>query len=135
MFCAPMPWTSSSAIDTETTGLKWWEDRLFGISIAVPEFSGYWDVRTNPAVIDWLNDLIREQRVGIWTNHNIKFDYHFLREAGVVLPPDRLDCTMVRAALINEHEPTYALDFLAPRQRVCYYFECASLAECLEDAA
>lgn len=101
------------AIDTETTGLKWWEDRLFGISIAVPQFSGYWDVRTNPAVIDWLNDLIRENRVGIWTNHNIKFDYHFLREAGVVLPPDRIDCTMVRAALINEHEPTYALDFLA----------------------
>lgn len=101
------------AIDTETTGLKWWEDRLFGISIAVPDFAGYWDVRTNPAVIEWLRDLIREDRVGIWTNHNIKFDYHFLREAGVVLPPDRLDCTMVRAALINEHEPTYALDFLA----------------------
>lgn len=101
------------AIDTETTGLKWWEDRLFGISIAVPDFAGYWDVRTNPAVLDWLRDLIREERVGIWTNHNIKFDYHFLREAGVVLPPDRLDCTMVRAALINEHEPTYALDFLA----------------------
>lgn len=101
------------AIDTETTGLKWWEDRLFGISIAVPEFSGYWDVRTNPGVIDWLRDLIREERVGIWTNHNMKFDYHFLREAGVVLPLDRLDCTMVRAALINEHEPTYALDFLA----------------------
>lgn len=101
------------AIDTETTGLKWWTDKLFGISIAIPGFAGYWDVRTNPRVIDWLNDLVREQRVGIWTNHNIKFDYHFLREAGVVLPPDRLDCTMIRAALINEHEPTYALDFLA----------------------
>jgi len=100
------------AIDTETTGLHWWKDRLFGIAIAVPDFAGYWDVRTTPGVIQWLNDLIRENRVGTWTNHNMKFDYHFLREMGVVLPVDRIDCTMVRAALINEHEPTYALDFL-----------------------
>ena len=57
----PTEWT---LIDTETTGLNWWEDRLFGISIAAPDLSGYWDVRTNPAVLDWLRDLIREERVG-----------------------------------------------------------------------
>lgn len=102
-------------IDTETTGLKWWTDRVFGVSIALPgEESGhYWDVRETPQVIDWLRDLAREERVGVWVGHNLKFDYHFLREGGVLLPPDRLDCTMIRGALINEHEPTYALDFLA----------------------
>ena len=45
-------------IDTETTGLKWWSDKLFGISIALPEGPGYyWDVRTDPKVIDWLCSL------------------------------------------------------------------------------
>jgi len=100
-------------IDTETTGLKWWEDRAFGISIALPEFSGYWDIRTSPGVIEWLDDLIREKRVDTWVGHNMKFDVHFLREAGVAVPTEMTDCTMIRAALINEHEPTYALDFLA----------------------
>ena len=100
-------------IDTETTGLKWWADKLFGISIALPGFSGYWDVRSDPHVIKWLNDLIDEKRVDLWVGHNLKFDLHFLREAGVAIPLDRIDCTMTRAALISEHEPTYALDFLA----------------------
>lgn len=100
-------------IDTETTGLHWWKDKLFGVSVALPDFSWYWDVRTNPGVIDWLNDLIRTQSVDTWVGHNIKFDIHFLREAGVSIPLDRIDCTMVRAALISEHEPTYSLDFLA----------------------
>jgi len=102
-------------IDTETTGLKWWEDRVFGISIALPGEEGgyYWDVREEPRIVEWFNDLIREGRVGEWIGHNIKFDYHFLREGGVLLPPEQLDCTMIRAALINEHEPTYTLDFLA----------------------
>ena len=101
-------------IDTETTGLKWWEDRLFGISIALPDGDAmYWDVRTDPQVIQWLSDLIREDRVCIWVGHNLKFDLHFLRQAGVAIPTGNTDCTMIRAALINEHEPTYALDFLA----------------------
>jgi len=100
-------------IDTETTGLDWWRDKLFGISIAWDDQSAYWDVRQDPQVIQWLQDLIREERVGTWVGHNIKFDYHFLREAGVTLPPSRIDCTMIRGALINEHEPTFSLDFLA----------------------
>lgn len=100
-------------IDTETTGLDWWRDKLFGISIAWDDQSAYWDVRQDPQVIQWLQDLIREERVGTWVGHNIKFDYHFLREAGVTLPPERIDCTMIRGALINEHEPTFSLDFLA----------------------
>lgn len=101
-------------IDTETTGLKWWEDKLFGISIALPDGDGmYWDVRTAPGIVGWFRDLIKFGHVGVWVGHNLKFDIHFLREAGIEIPTDKIDCTMIRAALINEHEPTYALDFLA----------------------
>jgi DNA polymerase I-like protein with 3'-5' exonuclease and polymerase domains len=103
-----------AVIDVETTGLKWWGDKLFGIALQLPESEPfYWDVRVTPGVIPWLNDLIAREAVGTWANHHIKFDVHFLREAGVQLPMDRVDCTMIRAALINEHEPTYALDFVA----------------------
>jgi len=101
-------------IDTETTGLKWWKDSVFGVSLCTEdEGTWYFDVRTDPRSIDWLNDLIEKNPRTKWVGHNLKFDYHFLREAGVVLPEDRIDCTMIRAALINEHEPTYELDFLA----------------------
>ena len=100
-------------IDTETTGLNWWTDKVFGISVSLPDASTfYWDVRSTPQAVDWLNDLVHDNRVDLWVGHNLKFDYHFLREAGVLLPPDRLDCTMIRGALISEHEPSYSLDFL-----------------------
>jgi DNA polymerase-1 len=97
------------SIDTETTGLHWYEDEIFSISIAIPGRSWYWDIRDTPGVLNWLRDNAR-----LWTgrivNHNIKFDYHFLREKGIVLPEDRIECTLVRAALINEHEREYDLD-------------------------
>lgn len=102
------------AIDTETTGLAWHKDRVFGISITTEDMqSWYWDIREEPQVIQWLNDQIGGNPECMWVGHNLKFDFHFLRELGVMLPYDRIDCTMVRAALINEHEPTYELDFLA----------------------
>lgn len=101
-------------IDTETTGLFWWKDKVFGIALSTEDSATwYWDIRQKPEVVKWLNDLILSNPSCRWVGHNLKFDYHFLREAGVTLPEDRIDCTMIRAALINEHEPTYELDFLA----------------------
>ena len=103
-----------AVIDCETTGLQWWKDRVFGVSLLLPGAEPYyWDLRQTPTAVDFLRDLAQSPAITRWVNHNIKFDYHFLREVGIVLPEDRLHCTMVRAALINEHEPTYALDFLA----------------------
>lgn len=101
------------AVDTETTGLRWWADRIFGISIAAPDGnSWYWDVRKHPETLRWLADELPRCRHVV--NHNLKFDAHFLREAGVGLSigNDRLDCTMIRAALIDEHLLTYDLDAL-----------------------
>ncbi len=101
-------------VDVETTGLFWWKDKVFGIALSTEDSATwYWDIRSNPDSVKWLNNLIKDSPRCKWVGHNIKFDYHFLTEAGILLPADRIDCTMTRAALINEHEPTYELDFLA----------------------
>lgn len=92
--------------DTETTGLHWYRDRMFGLALAAWDgeriVSHYWDVREKPRIIEAVNAELRHcKRV---VNHNMKFDSHFLREAGIEVPLDRIECTSVRAALINEHE-------------------------------
>lgn len=98
-------------IDVETTGLKWWRDKIFGVAASAPDGSSwYWDVREQPNVLAWLAEEL--PKCPLIVNHNIKYDAHFLREAGVQLPMDRIDCTMIRAALIDEHLLTYDLDSL-----------------------
>jgi len=99
------------AYDLETTGLTWWQDKIFGVALSTPEQDHYWDVRREPEVIDWLREEM--PRVRKVVNHHIKFDWHFSREAGIILPNDRTECTMIRAALIDEHRLTYDLDSVA----------------------
>lgn len=103
------------APDVETTGLHWYTDKVFGIALAALQDDGrvvsdYFDIREKPRVVEV---LARElPRCKLVVNHHIKFDAHFLRETGIQLPMDRLGCTSVRAALINEHEPSFSLDAL-----------------------
>ena len=104
-------------IDVETTGLHWYRDEMFGVALAVHDgeriSSNYWDIRDNPRIVPLLRDKMpRCKRV---VNHNIKFDALFLLNHGIGLPADRIDCTMVRAALINEHEPHFSLDALCKK--------------------
>lgn len=96
------------APDTETTGKHWYRDKMFGIAVAACDpkaqimAAGYWDVRDQPQVLTALKrELPRCKRI---VNHNMKFDAHFLENEGIVLPGDRIECTVVRAALINENE-------------------------------
>lgn len=101
------------ALDSETTGLKWWTDDIFGFSVSVGDRDYYWDVRDEPHSLDWLADsLPAVKRVYA---HNLKFDTHFFRESGVELPTEKCVCTLVRAALIDEHLPTYNLDFVGKK--------------------
>jgi len=105
------------APDVETTGLHWYRDSTFGLALAAWDgnkiHSDYWDVRENPRV---LKHVARElQHCKLVVNHNMKFDAHFLREAGVPLPMDRLDCTSVRAAAIDEWERSFSLDALGTK--------------------
>lgn len=105
------------AMDVETTGLYWYRDSLFGAAIAVLDGekveSGYWDVREKPRILELLRDQIPKCKKLV--NHHIKFDAHFGLNAKIKMPLDRIECTMVRAALINEHEPSFSLDALSKK--------------------
>lgn len=98
------------ALDTETTGLHWWKDKIFGISISVADRDLYWDIRKDPQALEYLREEV--PKVRLLTGHHVKFDWHMCREAGIIFPADRVNCTMIRAALIDEHRLTYDLDSL-----------------------
>lgn len=106
------------SVDVETTGLNWRKDQIFGVALAVMHENGkiesmYRDVRNKPQIMDALRGELPHCRRII--NHHMKFDAHFLRKAGVVVPLSALECTMVRAALIDENEKSFSLDFLATK--------------------
>ena len=98
-------------LDTETTGLLWWADEIFGVSLRVDDRLRYFDTRVHAGVRQWLMTELPLAKMVVM--HNAKFDYHMLREMGVPMDRVKVDCTMIRAALCNEHELAYDLDHLA----------------------
>lgn len=122
------------SVDNETTGLRWYRgDRTFGVAVAVWDGhtteSQYWDIREKPGILSALRAEVPHCKLIV--NHNIKFDAHFLRGEKIELPEDRIDCTMVRSALIDEHRFSYSLDSLAKdclgAEKVDIYNELAEL--------
>lgn len=105
------------AIDVETTGVQWYgKDRLFGIALAGYDgkdvHGQYVDVRQRPRVLELLKRQAPRVRVPV-VNHGIKFDAHMLEKEGIVFPEDKIECTMVRMGLIDEHRFEYKLDAVA----------------------
>lgn len=99
--------------DTETTGLDWKKDHAFAVAIALPDDRAfYYDLRREQDRNYIIHELPKARK---FVNHHIKFDIHMLREAGVNIDKDQCRCTMIAAALLNEHEPSYGLDALAVR--------------------
>lgn len=98
------------AVDTETTGLGP-KDRAFGISWQMTgEDAKYIDLRQDDPG-EFLDDVMRDNRRIVC--HNGSYDYRMAHNAGIQLPIDRLDDTVIRATMINEHEHSYRLDDLA----------------------
>lgn len=123
------------AIDTETTGLKWYAgDKAFGIALAGYDGENvhgqYFDVRQKPRVLELLRIKAPKIR-GVVCNHGIKFDCHMLEKEGILLPEDKIECTMVRMGLIDEHRYEYGLDACAKdvldERKVDIYPELAAL--------
>lgn len=104
------------ALDTETTGLHFMRDEMFGFSLATGEWSGYWDIREQPNALSWLKDELSTYR-GMVVFFNATFDLKFLSRKGVNLNLDRVDDAAIRACLIDEHlgRNAYSLDALAKR--------------------
>lgn len=100
------------AYDTETTGLIYPADKAFGYSISTPDGNSvYYDIREQPEMVGWLNDQLRHYN-GTVICHNASFDAKMSSAAGIKIPLHLLDDTVIRACLIDEHLPTYGLDYL-----------------------
>ncbi len=101
------------AIDTETTGLQFWKDRAYALVYATPDGkTDCLDLR-RPEVLSWARrEIPKIKRV---VGHNLKFDIHFLRELGISVAESAVHDTMVAAALIDEHLPSYSLDFVGKK--------------------
>jgi len=111
------------ALDTETTGLNWPADIMFGFSISTPEWGKYYDIRKEPKALQWLTEELKSYR-GKLIFFRAAFDIKMLISAGVdTIPIDQVDDAAIRACLIDEHRTTvfpwtrsrkdYSLDSLA----------------------
>lgn len=108
------------ALDTETTGLRWPVDEMFGFSVAVDGWAEYYDIREQPQALEWLQDEINESDCPL-VFHNCTFDIKMFSPVGIVIPVDRVHDTGINACLIDEHlgihggNSGYGLDELAKR--------------------
>ena len=103
------------SLDTEATGLNWPKDKMFGFSMAAPDGQVcYHDIREEPHLIGDLNYELSMFK-GRIIFHNCSFDFKMLHSAGVFVPMELLDDTVVRACLINEHEHSFSLDSLSEK--------------------
>lgn len=98
--------------DTETTGLRYKVDKVFGFSIATPDgMTWYFDIREQPNAVKWFNSEVKHYR-GKIIAHNVSFDYRMSNHTEIYLPIERMEDTVIRACAINEHLYSYALDDL-----------------------
>jgi len=110
-------------LDTETTGLRWWEnDRLFSIILANESDSYYFNFKTTPdhlgnlcpdeytLPLSWLQDFnpVFNNKDSTWFVHNVKFDLGMLAREGFHLG-GTTHCTEAMARLINSQHYSYSL--------------------------
>jgi len=65
------------AVDTETTGLRWWQDLVGGICLAADDTAIFAYRGALEPTARWLGDEVKKRRNLVF--HNAKFDLHFLR--------------------------------------------------------
>jgi DNA polymerase I len=101
------PWV---VVDTESTGLQWWKDEAFGVAISLPDGNDYYYDLRDEENLRWARAELPKIKKPI--GHHIKYDSHVLARIGVPLNLENVECTLVRAGLIDEHLDAYDLDSL-----------------------
>lgn len=110
------------AVDTETTGVDVYEDKIVGISFTLPKrnYHVYIPVAHDEGeqlprsfVLEMLRDVLESEQIGK-VLHNAKFDIHMFLRHGVRVRGLKWD-TMVAMHLLNENEESFALKNLAPK--------------------
>ncbi len=100
------------AYDTETTGLQYLKDKVFGFSVSTPDgIDRYFDIREEPMAVSWINDMARNAKCPI-IMHNASFDIRMSDFVGIEIPLERAVDTVIRACCINEHLHAYNLGAL-----------------------
>jgi len=99
-------------LDYETTGLKYWDPdfRVLGVGIATMDSRWYFDLRSTPGLIDWLQSTLKDKRVAA---QNAQYDYQCTRVLGIDPRDSKWWCTMVNECLIDEHQLKYDLASIA----------------------
>ena len=93
-------------VDSETTGLVYPMHKAFSVSLAPPSGEPLFiDLRTDRHLVPALQRDI-DRYPGTFVFHNAQFDCKMLLAAGIRIPLEKADCTVVRACQINEHEGT-----------------------------
>jgi DNA polymerase I len=108
------------AVDTETTGLDYYEDKIVGVSLTLPKADyhvyipvGYVEQLPREYVLEGLRSYFENEDYGK-VLHNYVFDAHMLLSHGVQMKGLRWD-TQTAMALLNENEMSFALKNLATK--------------------
>jgi DNA polymerase I len=110
------------ALDTETTGVDVYEDKIVGISLTLPraDLHVYIPIRHDQGeqlapeyVLDGLKPILEDESIGK-VLHNAKFDLHMFLSAGIKVRGLKAD-TMVIMHILNENEESFALKNLATK--------------------
>lgn len=102
-------------IDTETTSLHPMQAELVGVGLGIHPHEA-WYIPTNghlgyQKVIAAIKPLLENPHVGFF-GHNIKYDAHVLKNAGIDLAWISFD-TLLASYLLNSHSRQHSLDFLS----------------------
>lgn len=90
------------AVDTETSGLRWWKDsiRLVQVGDMQQAFAMRWD-RWSGLIEEMMRNF-----TGRYVMHNFKFDCHMLRQSGISVPLHRVDDSRTMAHILNSARKT-----------------------------
>ncbi len=106
---------SQLAIDTETTGLNPYRDRLIGISLSKEAFEAWYipvDESNRGEYVDILRPLVESEQI-TKIGHNIKFDMMILRQFGLNLGGRLIDTMLLHYLL--DAESRHKMDALSER--------------------